>query len=187
MLRTGDEIGLQRLLDRRDQQLRLSRPVAAHSPRPGRTSSPRRPPTPLIEIPRAQIAALAVDGLESIGENGSGAARARRLLETLRAQTAAAVEPQPAIKISSDSPVVDFAPEVVLTRNDPSFPTSADFFLENSALEWHHDGCTDHAAAPSARSIRNDSRGPIPTSTRHWAPIPRADARTPPSRSLPRR
>ena len=160
LIRTGDKEGISGFLIAETSN---SVYIAPLPPRDAFGATPSVDPRPddIVAVPRSQIHAMRVAELAGFDPNESGPLTARALLTELKTEDAAAREPVPPDVVTTKEPEKIFAPLVNLHNDDPSYPTAADFFLENSWLVWEHPGdCRDFLTEPGEHVRRPAVAGP---------------------------
>lgn len=64
--------------------------------------------------------------------------------------------------VATATPALTFAPLVHLHSREPSFPTSAQRFIQRSTLKWVTDGCVGPANVATGRVADRKTAGPVP-------------------------
>jgi hypothetical protein len=146
LLREGDEQGISGFLVAETGEAVYLAPLPVLDTS-GAPVAPERDVNDILEVPRDQLTGLRVGPLAGFDEGDDeddGPREARLLLEELCREDAAQRHTAAPDLIETDNPAETFAPRIHLHCDDPSFPTSAEFFLENSGLVWAHSGrCPD--------------------------------------------
>jgi hypothetical protein len=141
LIRAGDEQGFSGYLIAETDAAVYIAPLPARDV--STALSPNRPkPDDILEVPREQVKAMRVADLAGFDSGDNGPQIADDLLLELRDEDAAARRLAAPETVTTDDPEETFAPVIHLHHQDPSLPTTADFFLQHSRLFWHHPrGC----------------------------------------------